>query len=412
VEAERRRICTTMLDRVEAVADASVRLIRDEIPAYRALQEEQRFIADVSDQVHKHHVMNMISLLEDRPVTLEEISFVRGAAMRRARAGLALEDYINAYRVGQQNLWDTIIAIAGETPEARAAALTLATPLMRYVDFASTHAGHAYAEFQQYAVADADRERRDLLEHLLAGKLPSRGPLLAAAQGYGLRADARMLVAAAVPVGPDPDADAPYAASAAIARSGLRELRTLVVVRQSEIVAVAALCADGDARAQCRRLEALQRRLLEEGTPLALGVSTVAAGVAELPRAYAEARSALECIAGDGGGVVALPRLSPFGYLAMRVDDTAQRLVDPRVREFLEEDRARGGVLTATIRAFADADLKINGAAEQLQVHPNTTQYRLRRIEERTGRNPRQIADLLDLLFAIELDERSVRAGP
>jgi PucR C-terminal helix-turn-helix domain/GGDEF-like domain len=412
VEAERRRICTTMLDGVESIAEDSVRLIREEIPAYRALQEEERFIADVSDQVHKHHRMNMISLLEDRPVTLEEISFVRGAAMRRARAGLALEDYIGAYRVGQQNLWDTIIAVAGETPEGRAAALTLATPLMRYVDFASTHAGHAYAEFQQYAVADADRERRDLLEHLLAGKLPTRGPLLAAAQRYGVRRDARMLVAAAVPVGPDPDADAPYAASAALARSGLREPRTLVVVRQSEIVAVAALCSDGDAGAQCRRLEALQRRLGEEGMPLAMGVSTVAAGVAELPRAYAEARSALECIVDDGGGVVALPHLSPFGYLALRVDDTARRLVDPRVREFLDEDRARGGVLTATIRAFADADLKVNAAAEQLQVHPNTAQYRLRRIEERTGRNPRQIADLLDLLFAIALDDGSVRADP
>jgi PucR-like helix-turn-helix protein/diguanylate cyclase with GGDEF domain len=411
-EAERRRICTTMMDRVEEIVEESVRAIRDEIPAYRALQEEERFIADVTDQVHKHHVQNLISLLDDRPVTLEQISFVRGAAMRRARAGLALEDYINAYRVGQQNLWDTIVALAGETPEGRAAALTLATPLMRYVDFASTHAGHAYAEFQQYALADADRERRDLLEHLLAGKLPTRGPLLAAAHGYGLRPDAPMLVAAAVPVGPEPDADAPYAASAAIARGGLRELRTLVVVRQSEIVAVAALRADGDAGAQCRRLEALQRRLGEEGTPLAMGVSTVAAGVAELPRAYAEARSALECLVGDGGGVVALPRLSPFGYLALRVDDTARRLVDPRVREFLEEDRARGGVLTATIRAFADADLKINGAAEQLQVHPNTAQYRLRRIEERTGRNPRQIADLLDLLFAIALDRESVRAGP
>jgi hypothetical protein len=412
VEAERRRICTTMLDGVESIAEDSVRLIREEIPAYRALQEEERFIADVSDQVHKHHRMNMISLLEDRPVTLDEISFVRGAAMRRARAGLALEDYIGAYRVGQQNLWDTIIAVAGETPEGRAAALTLATPLMRYVDFASTHAGHAYAEFQQYAVADADRERRDLLEHLLAGKLPTRGPLLAAAQRYGVRRDARMLVAAAVPVGPDPDADAPYAASAALARSGLREPRTLVVVRQSEIVAVAALCSDGDAGAQCRRLEALQRRLGEEGMPLAMGVSTVAAGVAELPRAYAEARSALECIVDDGGGVVALPHLSPFGYLALRVDDTARRLVDPRVREFLDEDRARGGVLTATIRAFADADLKVNAAAEQLQVHPNTAQYRLRRIEERTGRNPRQIADLLDLLFAIALDDGSVRADP
>jgi hypothetical protein len=36
-------------------------------------------------------------------------------------------------------------------------------------------------------------------------------------------------------------------------------------------------------------------------------------------------------------------------------------------------------------------------------VHPNTAQYRLRRVEERTGRNPRRIADLLDLLVAIEL---------
>jgi DNA-binding PucR family transcriptional regulator len=82
------------------------------------------------------------------------------------------------------------------------------------------------------------------------------------------------------------------------------------------------------------------------------------------------------------------------------------------VREFLDEDRARGGVLKDTIRAFADADLKINAAAELLQVHPNTAQYRLRRIEERTGRNPRQIADLLDLLFAISLEDQSVRTGP
>jgi DNA-binding PucR family transcriptional regulator len=44
-------------------------------------------------------------------------------------------------------------------------------------------------------------------------------------------------------------------------------------------------------------------------------------------------------------------------------------------------------------------------AAERLQVHPNTAQYRLRRIEERTGRNPRRIADLLDLLVTIALDD-------
>jgi sugar diacid utilization regulator len=37
-------------------------------------------------------------------------------------------------------------------------------------------------------------------------------------------------------------------------------------------------------------------------------------------------------------------------------------------------------------------------------VHPNTAQYRLRRIQQRSGRNPRRVADLLDLLVAMELD--------
>ena len=46
-------------------------------------------------------------------------------------------------------------------------------------------------------------------------------------------------------------------------------------------------------------------------------------------------------------------------------------------------------------------------AAERLQVHPNTAHYRLRRIEERTACNPRRIADLVDLLVAIALDDAS-----
>jgi DNA-binding PucR family transcriptional regulator len=108
---------------------------------------------------------------------------------------------------------------------------------------------------------------------------------------------------------------------------------------------------------------------------------------------------------GEGGGVAALARLTPFDYLALRADDTARRLVNPQVRAFLDEDRRRGRVLTETILAVADADLNLRLASERLQVHPNTAQYRLRRIEERTGRNPRRIADLLDLLVAIALDD-------
>jgi hypothetical protein len=405
VRHARVRILGELLDQVDELAAAAVLAMRGEIPSYTA-QDDERFFDDVLDQVTRHYETKLTAFLEGRSVTLDDISFVRGAATRRARSGFALEDYLNAFRVGQQVLWDATVACAGDRPVGREAALRLAGPQMRYVDFASTHAAHAYVEFAQHVVADADRERRDLLEHLLAGHMPANGPLAGAAQRYGLGPDTRMMVAVAVVAG-SPDADAPDAASAALARAGLHEASTLVVVRQSEIVAVPSLGPGIDPVDMCEGLERLQRRLRAEGMPLAVGISTVAKGVGELPRAYLEARAALECVVDPDGGVAALPRLSAFEYLARHADDTAQRLVDPRLQAFLDEDRARGGVLTATIRVFAESDLNLRLAAERLQVHPNTAQYRMGRIEERTGLNPRRVSDLLDLLVAIALDDRA-----
>jgi hypothetical protein len=402
VEEERARILCALLDEVDRLTVTAVAALRSEIPAYAAIDDE-RFFDDVADQVSRHYQTKLSSFLEGRIVTLEDIAFVRGAATRRARAGFPLEDYLNAFRVGQQVIWDATVECASETPVGREAALLLAGPQMRYVDFASTHAAHAYVEFQQYVVADADRERRDLLEHLLAGEMPTRGPLIGAATRYGIGADTRMLVVAAIIAGQPADSDAPHAASAALVRAGMHEPSTLVVVRQAEIVALPVLGPDGDPQRLCERLEELQRRLSVEGMPLAMGISTVASGLGELPHRYQEARSALECV--TDGGVSALPRLSAFEYLALHSDETARRLVDGRLRDFLEEDRSRGGVLTATIRAFADSDMNLRAAAESLQVHPNTAQYRLGRIEERTGRNPRRVEHLVDLLVAIALED-------
>jgi DNA-binding PucR family transcriptional regulator len=156
-------------------------------------------------------------------------------------------------------------------------------------------------------------------------------------------------------------------------------------------------------RCSCPRRAGFQR--VGQELEAAMACTNAAASRAwRSPRAYQEAHVALSGIGADGG-VEALARLTPFDYLALRADDTARRLVNPRLRAFLDEDRRRGRVLTETIRAVADADLNLRVAAERLQVHPNTAQYRLRRVEERTGRNPRRIADLLDLLVAIALDD-------
>jgi hypothetical protein len=404
VRSESLRILGVLVDRLDELSERAVAAMRAQIPAYR--DRDERFYDDVRDQVARHYRTKLEAFFEERTVTLDDVAFVRGAASRRARAGLALQDYINAFRIGQQVFWTGVVDCAGDTAVGHEAALALALPLMRYCDFVSTHAARAYVEFQQYVVADAERERRDLLEHLLGGEMPTRGPLVPAAHAHGIAADARLIVVTAVVVAPAHDADAALVGSAVIASTGLQEMKTLVVVRQAEIVAILALAADGDPAELCDRIDALQARLCHEGIELAMGVSTVGAGVAELPRAYGEAHAALESV-GDAGGVAALARMTPFEYLALRSDDTARRLVDPRVRAFLDADRRRGRVLTATIQAFAAADLNLRVAAERLQVHPNTAQYRLRRIEERSGRNPRCLSDLLHLLVAIALDDAS-----
>ncbi|MGW0478034.1 PucR family transcriptional regulator [Nonomuraea sp. NPDC003214] len=419
VRAERARILAELLADLDDLADTAVAAMRAEIPAYAARTPE--FLADVRDQVMRHYGSKLAVLLEERTVTPDDVAHTRQAAMRRARAGLPLADYINAFRVGQQVFWESVLARAGRSFAGHEAALSLAAMVMRYCDFASTHAANAYMEFQQYAAAEAVRESRDLLETLLAGAMPTRGPQLAAAQAHGLAPESRtplLVVVAvvlglrtAVPRGPDRGADARHAACAAIARSGGPGGRTLSVVRQSEIVAIPVLGPGGDAGELCDRLQAVRETLLAEGIVLAMGISTVGAGTSQIPQAYQEARAVLDFLP-EGGGVAALPRITAFQYLALRADDTARHLVDPRITALLDEDRARGGVLTATIRAFAAADLNLRTAAERLQIHPNTAQYRLRRIQERTGLSLRRIDDLVELLVAIALQDALPPTNP
>jgi len=61
----------------------------------------------------------LVGLLREDDVSLDDLAFARNAAMRRARSGFALEDYINAFRVGQQVFWEAVVDAAGPTPAGR-----------------------------------------------------------------------------------------------------------------------------------------------------------------------------------------------------------------------------------------------------------------------------------------------------
>ncbi len=398
VKAHYRRILERIQDRAAELTNTMIEELRAEVPAYARQGEE--FRGDAGRIVTAAALLTTSAGLDGRRLTTADIAAShRELAIRSARTDIPLQAYLKSFRVAQRVFWNAIVEQGDGSPEADKAVLLINTELVRYIHLISTYGAQAFLEFQNQLAADADRRRRDLVENLLTGVLPGRRPLLELARTHGVVADASMVVAVAVPVGDAVAVDGHHVASTALA--GVSERRPLVASRHEEIVAIAAR-TETDLRGFCDAIIKAHAELADQGIPLAIGVSTLVRGVSELPRGYQEARAALDLVAA-AGGVTALPLLSPFRYLTLRADATAWHLVDPRVRALLEEDRERGGALIDTIHAFAAADLNLRTAAQRLQVHHNTAQYRLRRIQERTGRNPRHIADLLELLVAISL---------
>lgn len=404
VHAERARIVGCAYDHADDIADDVMTKLRAELPGYGTA--DPGFLADVHDQLARLSRTGLGALLERKRVTPADVTYARQAAARRARSGLPLVDYIAAFRLGQRAIWKSLLAHAGDTEAGREAVLSLAGPLARYTDLISTQATDAYLEFQQYVAAESGRDSQALMDTLLEGTLPAGGPHLSVATAHGIGADRTtpLVVVTAVVLDGSADggAETRQLVSAAAARVGVNGLRTLSVVRGGEIVAIPALGRGGSAEQLCERLRAMREELAAEGIALAVGVSTAVTEVAQIPRAYRQAQAALALLPEDGG-VLALPQMTPFRYLLLRADDTTRQLVDPRIGSALADDRARGGSLAETIRAFAAADMNLREAADTLRIHLNTAKYRLGRIQELTGRNVRSVNDLVELLVAIEL---------
>ena len=292
-----------------------------------------------------HYARRSRCLGAEQPVTLEELGFTSGTAMRRARAGWRSRT-TSTPSGSRSRCSGTPCSTARQRRRGREAALTLATPLMRYCDVASTHAGHVFADCS--ARSPTPTASAASCSSTCSPASCPRTAARALAQGYGIAPDAGLLAVVAVPAGALADT---AAAGAALARAALGATRTLVVASQARRRASG---ARPRLRRHARCASASRRctRASRGGVPLAIGVSRRAHGVAELPRAYAEARAALECVDGDGG-VAALPLMSPLRYLTLSAPDTARRLVDPRAARVPRRGprRAAGRCATRSARS-------------------------------------------------------------
>jgi sugar diacid utilization regulator len=392
----RAAVLRRLRERTAEFVDETVRRVWRDIPSYTAVRDPA-FRADVAAHVHAHHETVLRILEADAPVTREDLLFVRRHTADRV-GRIPIADYLRSHRIYQDVVWDGLLEAADDAGNAHWV-LAMVGTLLDYINVATTHAAELYIEIEQVDLAGGERIRRDLLEDLVAARPVAPGPRQDAARDAGLGPEVPCLAVVAVPRAMPDDEQVLRSAAGALRRACGTGLTPLTVLRREEIVVVTPI-RGSESDEVVTNLTAAHERLASQNVQLAVGVSTVHPGLAGVASAHREARGAADCL-GPDGGVLALPALSAFDYLSSFRDPTAERLICPAIRQFVEEDIARGGVLTSTLVAYVASDLNIKALSERIYVHPNTAHYRLHRIGKQTGRDPRKMSQVLELLIAI-----------
>jgi hypothetical protein len=378
----------------EELARHMVDRIFTEIPSYSRLRQASLY-DDVYDQCLRHARLLPAVLRAGRVPNRDDLAFAREAAERRAAAGFPLDAFLHAFRVTHSVMW-TQIAEANDT----GAAVPLVSLLIEYIDIASTQVAEAYVRHEHRIRALADRERRDLLENLLVGRVPEgSGPHRAAP---GLDPTAPTLVALAR--GPNVDA-LPDVVDALAATTRGHLGGPLVVTRQAEVVAL--LAAEPAAAAKLEQAQALAKSRI--GADLLIGVSSAAAGFAGIPRGYVEAEHALG-IASPTRPIVAVGEIAAFDYLLMAADARTRATISGKADCLAGLDAPARAGMKETLEAYVAEDMSIGRTAIRLNVHANTMRYRFERIAELTGHDPRQLSGALELLCIMRLGELESRA--
>ena len=121
------------------------------------------------------------------------------------------------------------------------------------------------------------------------------------------------------------------------------------------------------------------------------------------------ARDAVELMIklGRQGSIVSAGELGPYGLLLRASSrDDLEAFARGALAPLLEHDRAHGGELVATLRAYLDEDRVQRRVAARCFIHVNTVVYRVHRIEELLGvdlGDPRTVFDLTLALRILDL---------
>jgi hypothetical protein len=393
-----RRVGEALAGRYTEIGQAVAARIVDEIPGYRGLAPE--VIADLRAGATATVELLARTFADGSSVRREDLGFLRALAARRVHQGVSLEVFIHAYRVALLAYWDACAEEATRLKISMEGGFALASSAIEAVDIITTQAAEAYLREETRIRTQSGRAARDLLERLIHGEPTDSGRRHPAAPG--LDPTGALLAV----VGTVEQTTLAVGDALQLARDTLEEgmsvgaARPLAAIRHGELVLIT---AGTSPRAKLASLRAARQRTIEEhNVDVHYGVSVPFPGFASVPQAYREAALSLSYTS-PSRPVVSLDDLSSLECALIGATATTKAIIAAKgnsLRALSDEDLA---VSIETIRAFADADLNVAGAAQRIHVHPNTVRYRLQQIATKTAHDPRTFTGLVELLCILEI---------
>lgn len=345
------------------------RAYRDEIPEYAAVPEED--FGHVLATSRRLTELFLASVVEQRPYGDIDLAFLATVGERRLDMGVPLDSALHAFRIAGRVVWDATVDSAG--PDEVHALARLAGHWIDYVDRASSAFAGGYLAASAEHLRRLDTRRRAIVDAIL--EVGDAGDVAAVAARYSLtipRAYAPVLLYGDCRVDRMLDA-APR--DALIGERGDRIL-ALLPDTATDVERLAAAAGAG---------------LVAWGDPAAPGAALLDE-VQRVETVIEAARNAGHTVGAFGPDDLLVERL-------LATDGRVAAALRRRVLVPLAE-RDPDGVFAATLRTYL-ATGSVPATAGREHVHPNTVAYRLRRIRELTGLDPKIPTEAALLVLAL-----------
>ena len=369
-----------------AVAGRVLHSVEDLLPKLAVAYKEVPEYAELAPGVMEHEVIPtsrviVESFLEaivagDEP-DAARIAEIPRMGRRRLELGVPLEPILHVYRIASRVMWEELVAATepGEEP----ALAELAGRWMEYMDVAASLMAAAYLDASHQSLRAVDARRRALLDALLSAE----GPAEVAAVSIRF---STALAPLYVPVLVDGD------------------------VASARIDVVLDAAPDGTiAGERTGSLLLLVPNRLPDVNPLLRAAGpgallTWAGAAAPGPALLGEVGTAENLLAAARSAGITSGAHGPDDLLVEQLLTGNPRVaaaLSRRVREALA-GRDHDGLITSTLRTFLDCG-SVPDTARTEVVHPNTVLYRLKRVRELTGLDPRVPSEAALLVLACRL---------